>query len=187
MRYFKTSLVAVSVMFGLAGAAQAETLDFGGLGLGDAGTVVNLGNVTLTATTLGGFAVPDPAANGICFTNAAKSSCEGDGILDFNYAVDSLSFELAVFNPGDSVVISAFNGATMVTESLFEANATFDLSSFGTITRLVFDDSSTGAGFAYQNFSFERVAAVPLPAGMGLLAGALGVAGFVARRKKRHA
>ncbi|MFK7753255.1 MAG: hypothetical protein AB8B51_11980 [Sedimentitalea sp.] len=189
MSFLKSIALGGAVMAVLSAPAVADTLDFNGLGLGDSAATVMIGNATLTSTTPGGFAVLDPGANGICFSNAAQTSCEGDGILAFNDIVENLSFDVSVFDPGDNVTIAAFNGASQVGLLTFNTMAgVADFTASGNITSLVFDDSSTGAGFAYQNFSFDTVVAgVPIPASMPLLAGGLALAGFVARRKKRKA
>lgn len=190
MHYFttlKTLAMGVAAAACLSFQAAADTLDFNGLGLGDSAATVMIGNATLTSTTPGGVSFLDPGANGICFSNAAQTSCEGDGILEFKDIIENLVFDVSVFDPGDNVTIAGFNGATQVGLLTFDAAAgVADFSASGQITSLVFDDSSTGVGMAYQNFSFDVVptAAVPLPASIPLLAGGLALMGLVTRRRK---
>mgnify|MGYP002129735176 CR=1 FL=1 len=94
--------------------------------------------------------------------------------------------ERFVADGGDFVALDIFGlgDALLGTVDLTGDVLSLDLSSFGSITRLFFDDSSTGAGFAYSDFSFDQTAAVPLPASLPLLAAGMGLLA-VARRRSR--
>lgn len=106
--------------------------------------------------------------------------------IAFIGVVSNLMFDVGGYQIGDYVDVNIFGisnvflGTIAVTSDVVG----LDLSGFGSITRLLFDDSSTAAGVGYANFSFDQVAApVPLPAGGLLLIGALGGLAALRRRK----
>ena len=96
--------------------------------------------------------------------------------------VSNLTFDIDLAQSGDSVEISAYNGASLLASLTFTVNGLADFSSYGNITRLFFDDSSSAFGVGYSTFTYDAgEAAVPVPAALPLLAagiGALGIAGY---------
>ena len=172
-------------------AAQADTLDF--TEVGATGVVltipVNLSNASLVSLTQGMF-IGAPGgygeSNGLgiaCGLAATNNSCAGDWRIDFLSAVSGLSFESFAASLGDSVLVSAFNGAALVGSSLVTADTFLDFSSFGSITSLLFDDNnSTAAGIGFGDFLFSA-AAVPEPGTLALLGLGLAGLGFARRRK----
>ena len=108
--------------------------------------------------------------------------------IDFTSAVSNLSFLASFFNPIDLVTVSIYNGAALLGSVDITGNGIVDLSFFGIITSLFLEDKSTGAGYAYSEFSFDIVdGTVPLPAALPLLAAGLGMMGAVGWRRKRNA
>ena len=113
-------------------------------------------------------------------------SCDADLEIAFNGVVSNLIFDVGGYDGGDYVDVNIFGVGNALLGSIAITSDVIglDLSSFGLITRLFFDDSSTGAGVGYANFSFDQVAApVPLPAAGFLLIGALGGLAALRRRK----
>ena len=100
--------------------ASAATLDFSGIqgsnigtayapGIGGSGATINhinpAGNIFVGAGAAG-------ESDGFCFVGS--SSCAADGEMIFDSAVMNLTFDVDGAQFGDSVVISAYNGATSV-------------------------------------------------------------------------
>jgi hypothetical protein len=196
MSLLKKSIGALIVTFAFLGfstSASAATLNFTEVTSGyQGGTVINLSNATLTASGPD-FFVGSAGQYGesnnlgaVCAVSA--QDCGYDMQIDFSYAVTALSFNSFVFNSGDFSQVTAFNGATNLGAINVTANGLVDFTSFGTITRLFFDDQSgSGLGFAYGDFNFNRAnpSVVPLPAAFPLFASILGIAGLLGWRKRK--
>ena len=193
MTYLKFAVVAVTALtaISISSAAQAATFDFETLPPGDVGGVVVLPEGTFTSANslfnLSSFYFPG-AGGSICAFDAAAFNCQVDMVLDFSSAVTGLMFESVGFNGGDFSTISAYDGATFLGSISGFADALLDFSSFGSITQLVFDDSSTGAGYGYGAFKFDQgLPEVPVPAALPLLLTALGGLGIMTRRRAKSA
>ena len=121
--------------------------------------------------------------NSICFIDGGV--CEGDGEIDFDDLVGSINFEVGGFNPGDFVVVSAVDGADNVLATLNVAsNGAYNFGGLSGISKLLFADTSTGAGFVFGNFNFDVTsAAVPVPAAAPLMLAGLG---FLARKRRKQ-
>ena len=179
---------------GLAGAlcvtglaAGAATLDFTELtesGL-IATTEIELSNATLTSFGSGFFiSAPGPfggqsADSIVCSTPVGGFNCTGDMQIDFDFDIENLSFSSVGAAPGDSVEITAFLDGAEVTSTTVTTDGLIDLSAFGPVDSLLFEDGgSTAAGIAFNLFDFDAagvIAPVPLPAsGLILLASGLG-------------
>lgn len=117
-------------------------------------------------------------------------SCAADMQISFKTAVSNLSLQTFGHDDGDSVTISAYAGNTMLgTPQVVTSNTVVDFSSLSGVTKLVFDDQSTGAdggaGYAFGKFSFTPLTSpVPEPAtGVLTLLGAAALGLFVRRRQ----
>lgn len=169
-----------------ASLSQAASLDFSGLGFG-AINVLQVSVPGATVDSLGdGFFVNqfDQFGTGsIC--GLSGNSCEADFRITFTSAVSNLMFQTYGANTGDSVTITAFNGLTELGSTVVTTDTPVSLAALGSITSVLFDDSSRGAGLGYANFTFDPGTAtvVPLPASLPLLAAGLGMFGFLRRRK----
>lgn len=164
---------------------QAASLDFTGLGF-NAINVLQVSVPGATVDSLGdGFFVNqfDQFGTGsIC--GLSGNSCEADFRITFTSAVSNLMFRTFGADPGDSVTITAFNGATSLGSTVVTTDTVVNLAALGSITSVFFDDSSSAAGIGYANFTFDPgTTVVPLPASLPLLAAGLGIFGFLRRRK----
>ena len=182
----KTPTAAILLM-AMAGTAQAATLDFTSLGSGDIGVnMADIAGASVAGAADSLFVGAGGNANSICSLDAALFSCANDFHLVFDTPVENVAFDHGIWDPGDLVDISVYNGATLLGNYILNSAASVDLSSFGTITRLFFDDQSTGNGVAYANITFDPVEVappeVPLPAGFPLLLGGLAILGLVRRK-----
>lgn len=130
-------------------------IDFSGV-QGNQGNSFLLPEATFTNTSGGDILVGSTAAgeaDGFCFLGLG---CQADGEMIFGAAVENLFFDIDGADVGDSVEISAFDGAnTLLGSVIATVNGQLDFSGFGAITRLVFDDSSTAAGVGYSTFTFD--------------------------------
>ncbi|MHA6262392.1 VPLPA-CTERM sorting domain-containing protein [Arenibacterium sp. CAU 1754] len=177
----------LSTAFALgASMASAATLDFTVLGSGDIGSsTASIAGANITSSASSLFVGAGPAApNSICAFNPASFSCDNDLEIDFTDAVQNVTFEQGFWSAGDLIdiyVYDAFDALAGV--YTINSAADVDLSGFGVIGSLFFDDQSTAQGVAYGNITYE-VANVPLPASAALLVGALGVFGAMRRRRK---
>ena len=184
----KTWIGAVVFALGLAGAtpASAATLDFTGIS-GNQGASLVLSNATINVFGGGNVLVGIGAAgesDGFCFLDVR---CTADGEILFDNPISNLTFDVDGANTGDSVEITAFNGGNDLGSLTATANGQLDFSGFGTLTRLFFDDSSTGGGVGYSTFQFDeqQQMAIPVPASLPLILGGLGLLGLVGRRGAR--
>lgn len=142
----------------------------------------------------GDYGVPKNGA--FCALVAGK--CTGDFTLDFDTPITDLIFSGFFAKPGDSAIVSLFDGDLMIYTGRLFGNSTgtirFDFREIEKLTRVRIEDSSglqTG-GIAYGNFGFNAyeapVTPVPLPAPLLLMAAglaALALPKFSARRRTR--
>jgi len=171
---------------------QAATLDFSGFAGGDTG-LASLDVGDATANISGGtafvFRPGDygyfPTYGGMCGLSGVFE-CETDWALDFDFGVTNIVFSAAGVETGDLVQVEAFSGATSVGNINISAAGTYSgLSGIASITRLVFDDSSTSAGIGFGEFSYDRanaVSTVPLPGAIWMFLAALGALGVFRSR-----
>lgn len=159
MKKIMLKVLALGLFIAPVGA-NAATIDFSGV-QGDNPSPLVLPEVTISNTSGGSILVGAGAAgeaDGFCLL---AGGCDQDGEMLFSSPVSNLSFDIDGWGSGDFVEISAFNGPSLVGTLNAIANGNLDFSSFGTITRLVFDDSSTASGVGYSTFQFDMAAAVP--------------------------
>lgn len=178
---------AAGLALAAASASDAATITVTGFSPGyQSNTVAIAPEATITSfgTDLyfGGAYPGEPGS----FCAISGFGCAADMEIAFIGVVSNLMFDVGGYQIGDYVDVNIFGisnvflGTIAVTSDVVG----LDLSGFGSITRLLFDDSSTAAGVGYANFSFDQVAApVPLPAGGLLLIGALGGLAALRRRK----
>lgn len=175
----------------LTTGAQAATLDFVGFGAGGYSPSIVVSGATVTNASGGSILVGASAAgqaNGFCSLTVVGNGCEADTGITFGSVVSSLSFWLDGSDSGDVLSLSIYGiaDAFLGTLGFTTPDQLIDLSAFGSITRLAFDDTSSGFGYGYSRFEFvETTAPVPLPASLPLLLGAIAAVGAIRRRKAR--
>lgn len=179
---FKSLLVS-AVLTLTASSAFAASLDFSELGTGFVGTTN--AQITGAELTSGGtdiFVFEWQGNTGIC---AARFSCANDMEINFTETVEGLVFDARSLTGGDTVDLYIYDQNNMLAGIYtINGNEQVDLSAFGPIGRLYFDDTPSGFGFVYANFEFE-ISPIPLPAGMSLMAGALGLMALSRRRRAK--
>jgi len=186
----KKYLLAAMAAGLIAPAASATTLTLDAFGSGFFGNTVAVApEATLTSfgsnLFFGGAYFGAPGS----FCAISGTTCDADLEISFVAPVANLTFDVGGWDPGDFVALSIFGLGDVLSGSLnIVSNIVgLDLSSYGTITRLFFDDSSTAAGIGYANFSFDLArdsAPIPLPAAGWLLLGGLGVLAAAKRRRR---
>ena len=151
-----------------AAFATADIVDLTQLPLGDQGTT----SVTVDGVTFVGaigiyntsdFFFPNNGGS-ICSFNAANFDCQNDMTVKFNAKVKRVKFRAASYDDGDSVTITVYRGNRNLGNVVVNANGPINLRSFRGVTRLEFDDFSTGAGFSFGAFHFRPVVAPAAPA-----------------------
>jgi len=188
MSIFKKLSLCAALATGLAApATHADVISFAGYATGNTGlSSLSIGIATFSITGGTVFAYAPGAfgafttSGGLC---ALANGCQADWSLSFSTAITNFAFETEFFDPVDSVVVTAFNGAAVVGSVVVGANGTFG---FGgtTITSLTFNDSSSGAGFGFGDFSYDLAASgVPAPATLALVG--LGLLALGASRRSR--
>ncbi len=190
MKKILTALLTGLATLTMVGMASADTLDFTEYSPGwtDVEPMI-LSNAIIDGSDFYIFAPNtsgwDTNSKGsIC--SARGASCDADWQIEFLADVSNLFFATDGANSGDSVEVFAYFEAAFLGSIVVETDTIVDMSSFGPIDRLFFDDSSTGAGFVYNDFSFDTVSAVPLPAGFPLYGAGLAVMGFLGWRRKQR-
>jgi hypothetical protein len=144
-----------------AGSAGADTIDFTQLPDGDMGS----GAVTVDGVTFKGeqnlynysAAAFVGEGGGICSLDPIDYNCQNDMTVKFNGKVKKLSLASAAYDTGDSVTISAYRGKKFVGSTTVSSDGAINLAGLGRITKLEFDDNSTGAGLAFGKFKFRRL------------------------------
>ncbi|MBP6725523.1 MAG: hypothetical protein KA137_11815 [Halioglobus sp.] len=188
VKILAAGLLAVSI------GANAATIDFSGVqGSNPSPLVLPEATFTSAFPILVGPGAASQA-DGFCFQ---PGSCAGDGEILFSTVVSNLSFDVDGWQTGDFVEIRAYNGPNLVGTLNATANSNLDFSSFGAITRLVFDDSSTASGVGYSTFLFDAGAAppptpgsaapIPTMSAYGLVVTMLGLLLVASRRLRKTA
>ncbi len=167
-------------------AAMADTLNFNTFSLGPLGsTTMILPNATITSFGSNIYVGAAGLDHEICALTPGND-CEADMKIDFNSAVSNLSFVTSGYNPGDFINVSAYNGMTLLGSVGKSSNGLVNLTAWSGITSIFIDDSSTGAGFAYDGFNFTSAAPVPEPETYAMMLAGLGLLGLARRRKQKQ-
>jgi hypothetical protein len=189
-----TGLAALSLL--LAGAAQADVIDFSALPDGLAANPLVQPGASLT-TLGGGFNVI--GIGGLCPAIVATSigDCSKDLQVDFTTASTPLSLTFVGNNDttvGDDIGdIALFSGATLlgtvnliVTDTDAFTKDLVSISGFSSVTRMLVTTTDFG-GLIYDDFTFKPGAVgggVPEPATWALMLVGFGMAGAAMRRRR---
>ena len=198
MTHFRAATILLSTALACA-SASAASLNFESLSSGNTGSAsASLPEAQISGTGTVLYTNEYFVGNGgsICsaFTTPVSTSCTGDLQITFTTAVSQLSLQAIGFDAGDSVTISAYAGSSLLRSLQFatpldvdtDPNPVLvDFSAFSGVTKLVFDDESSGSGLAYGQFSFTpSVSPVPEPTtGLMMLLGVAAIGRFVRRRQ----
>ena len=190
MTHFRAVTILLSTVFACA-SASAATLNFESLSSGNLGSssaVLPQAKISGTGTILYTNEYFVGQGGSVCsaFTTSTSTSCTGDLQISFTTAVSQLSLEAIGYDNGDNVTISAYAGNSLLgSRQVDTGDGVVDFSAFSGVTKLVFDDQSTGSGFAYGKFSFNSLTSpVPEPAtGMLMLLGVAALVQFARRRQ----
>jgi hypothetical protein len=190
-------------------SANADTLNFTeldaqGVNPYNTGrTELTLSNAKISTTSSelyyapsGGFLEANDLGSISAFGNV---SVAGNLEILFDGPVENLKFGTFGWSSSpngthDRYRFTAFNGSNLVYDrtldyvnDLLGITLALDLSSFGHITRLVFDPTNSWDGIVFNDFSFGTVpvSAVPLPMAFPLFAAALGGLGLFGWRRKK--
>lgn len=164
--------------------AQAAVIDVTAGVLNGTSTTLTMPEATITAGAGTTLLVGDFVANAVC--PLGNFGCNGLMTLVFNFDVTNVSFDYGFGNNGDSAQLSVFDGLGGFL-GLFGLNSTAgvaaaDLSAFGTMRTIVFDNSAaTGAGYAYGDINYR---AVPLPSMLPLMLTGLGAVALFLRKSR---
>ena len=199
-RWTAAGAFALIALVGPEDAWASGVLDFTGLADGNYDNGLDLGPASISSDGLGVRLLTNPGtddyANRVFCARGFftfSTPCGGDLLLSFDAPVKNLVLEgqqTSVFVAGQ---IHARNGGTTVGTLDWPLppfapgeDFTFDFSSFGEITSLLFDHPGSGF-FGYRNVRFDMAptAEVPLPAAILLGGSALGALAALRRARRR--
>ena len=161
----KNAFLTLAILSLLSAApATADTINFSPLTPGDLGP----GAVTVDGVTFDGtqnlFNTSEfhftASGGSICAFDPVAFSCANDMTVKFDGKVKRLSLATAGYHDGDSVTISVYRRGRDLGSVTITADQPINLHSFGRVTKLVFDDSSSGNGYTYGLFKFTRLGTV---------------------------
>ena len=102
--------------------------------------------------------------------------------FNFSQDITAASLTISGFGGSEEATLSLSNGASVVISGA--SNGFFGFSSDMGFNAFTFADSGSGARFNIDDLSVVTAAAVPLPASLPMLLGALGLAGWASRRRR---
>jgi hypothetical protein len=198
MTHARAATILLSTVLACA-SASAETLNFESLSFGNIGSpsaslpeALISGTGTILYTNE--YFVGQGGSVFSAFTTPDSTSCTGNLQITFTTAVNQLSLRAIGVDGGDSVTISAYAGSSLLGSQVVAApqdaepdpqqEVVVDFSAFSGVTKLSFEDQSTGAGLAYGKFSFTPTSPVPEPATWLLTLLGVAALGQLARRRQ---
>ncbi|MCG8550071.1 MAG: VPLPA-CTERM sorting domain-containing protein [Desulfobacterales bacterium] len=181
------TVTALATMMSLN--AAADTLNFSELPRDVVLTTpAVLSNATITSSTGDTYIDSLYSTNGFgAICGADGSTCEADLNIQFDSTIENLSFSIHGYGGNDSLTVMGYLGATLVNTVSLTDTPLLDISAWGQMDRLFLDyDGSDDYGYAFSDFDFTTVTAVPLPAALPLFGAALMGLGYLSRRRKQQ-
>lgn len=180
----RTFLAAAALAVTVAAPALSDTFDFASLPSGYLGSTA-LSMTEGEFTSFGDDIFVNNTSNWICAL--LSGSCVADLRLEFNGLASNLSFRVGGWDTGDYVLAALFDASDGLLETVaITANSTYSFASSGIASIYFVDYSSQSGGVFYADWYFDLTGtpAVPVPAGLPLILGALGAFGLVRSRQK---
>lgn len=182
--FYKLKMAIFAVAMAASGSAEAAVIDF--VNATTVGTTLFATDATVTPGASTGLIVGDFIDNAIC--PAGGEGCNGIMTILFDFDVNNVMFQYGFGDEGDVATLSIRDalGALigLVTLNSDDGVASADLTSFGSIRSILFDNSaSTGFGYAYGDINYVAASVVPLPASLPLLLAGLGGLALLRRRR----
>ncbi len=210
MNRFKLNALAAVISLAACQAAQATTITFDEFAATNnnsplttlyAGLGVTFG--TDNSGTFGGIGQGDPGSwsllgtNGSAFlgNNGVRNGNSYVTTIFFSSAATNVSFDVSRSNgssPGQTLMASAYNGATLLSSMTLSLGAINSWSSHSIfnmagIDKLVLDGSQSGfSPYGVDNLQFNSAAPVPEPETYAMMLAGLGLLGIVARRRRQQ-
>jgi hypothetical protein len=198
MIHSRAATILLSTVLACASASAAtlnfESLSSGNIGSPSASLPEALISGTGTILYTNEYFVGQGGSVCSAFTTPDSTSCTGNLQITFTTAVNQLSLRAIGVDGGDSVTISAYAGSSLLGSQVVAApqdaepdpqqEVVVDFSAFSGVTKLSFEDQSTGAGLAYGKFSFTPTSPVPEPATWLLTLLGVAALGQLARRRQ---
>jgi len=144
---------ASSVMFGFVTPSNAVVIDFESLPTGLLSTNQIVYDEAIFTSSDRFYVTSSLSNRKLCPYNG---NCEENITVDFTHAVNNLTFETSVYNPGDELTVYVYGADGLLGSRIYTVNALVDLSTFANVTSIeILYTGGGGNGYNYDNFRFD--------------------------------